>query len=24
VKGFGRDPVWFGVLLTCVVAIGQF
>lgn len=24
VKGFGWDPVWFGVLLTYMVAIGQF
>jgi tripartite ATP-independent transporter DctM subunit len=23
-KGFGWDPVWFGVLLTYMVAIGQF
>ncbi len=24
VRGFGWDPVWFGVLLTYMVAIGQF
>jgi tripartite ATP-independent transporter DctM subunit len=24
IKGFGWDPVWFGVLLTYMVAIGQF
>ncbi|MCL4185086.1 MAG: TRAP transporter large permease [Burkholderiaceae bacterium] len=24
VKGYGWDPVWFGVLLTYMVAIGQF